>query len=120
VGIAKFRLQKLRDSGWTLLFQEVYAFCEKHDIKFPNMEGVRHCTRRVRTYVTNLHNYRVDMFYTVIDMQLQELNGRFMETTTKLLMCMSCLDPNNSFSAFNIDKLLKLAKFILANVSFQF
>jgi hypothetical protein len=24
---------------------------------------------------------------------------------------MSCLDPNNSFSAFNIDKLLKLAQF---------
>jgi hypothetical protein len=71
---------------------------------------VRHCTRRVRTDVTNLHYYRVDLFYMVINMQLQELNGRFVETTTELLMCMSCLDPNNSFSAFNTDKLLKLAK----------
>jgi hypothetical protein len=57
------------------------------------------------------------MFYTVIDMQLQELNRRFMEITTELLMYMSCLDPNNSFSAFNIDKPLKLAKFYPSNFS---
>jgi hypothetical protein len=81
------------------------------------MESVCHCTRRVRTDVTFLHYYRVDIFYAVIDMQLQELNGRFMEITTKLLMCMSCLDPNNFFSAFNIDKLLKLAQFYPSNFS---
>jgi hypothetical protein len=92
-----------------IIFLEVCAFCEKHEIEIPNMESARHCTRQVRTNVTYLHYYRVDMFYTVIDMQLQEVNGRFMETTTELLMCMSCLDPNNSFYAFNIDKLLKLA-----------
>jgi hypothetical protein len=61
--------------------------------------------------VTNLHYYHVDIFYMVIDMQSQELNGRIMETTTELFMCMSCLNQNNSFSAFNIDKLLKLAQF---------
>jgi hAT family C-terminal dimerisation region len=117
VGIAKSQLQKLRDGGWVLLFQEVCTFCEKHEIEIPNMESVRHCTRRVRTDVTYLHYYRVDIFYAVIDMQLQEFNGRFMETTTELLMCMSCLDLNNSFSAFNIDKLLKLAQFYLSDFS---
>jgi hypothetical protein len=61
--------------------------------------------------VTNLHYYHVDIFYMVIDMQSQELNGRIMETTTELFMCMSYLNQNNSFSAFNIDKLLKLAQF---------
>jgi hypothetical protein len=81
------------------------------------MKGVRHCTRRVRTYVTYLHYYRVDIFYTVIDIQLQELNGRFMETTTELLICMSCLDPNIFFSTFNIDKLLKLAQFYPSDFS---
>jgi hAT family C-terminal dimerisation region len=90
---------------------------EKHNIETHNKEGVRHCTRWVRTDVTNLHYYRVDLFYTIIDMQLQELNGRLMETTIELLMCMSCLDPNNFFSAFNIDKLLKLAKFYPSNFS---
>jgi hypothetical protein len=42
--------------------------------------------------VTNLHHYRVDMFYMVIDMQLHELNGRIMKITAELFMCMSCLD----------------------------
>jgi hypothetical protein len=81
------------------------------------MESVRHCTRRVRTNVTYLHYYRVDIFYAVIDMQLQELKGRLMKTTIKRLMCMSCLDLNNSFSAFNIDKLLKLAQFYPSDFS---
>ena len=31
---------------------------------------------------TNLHYYRVELFYIVIDMQLQELNNRFSEVNT--------------------------------------
>ena len=88
------------------------AFCGEHDIEIPNMEDMH--TRRSRrraTDVTNLHYYRVEMFYTVIDMQLQELNSRFTETTTELLRCIACLDPNNSFSSFNKDRLLQLAQF---------
>ena len=44
-------------------------------------------------------------------MQLQELNNRFSEANTDLLRCMACLNPNNSFVAFNKEKLLRLAKF---------
>ena len=44
-------------------------------------------------------------------MQLQELNNRFSEVNTDLLHCMACLNPNNSFVAFNKEKLLRLAKF---------
>jgi hypothetical protein len=40
-----------------------------------------------------------------------------MEITTELLMCISCLDQNNSFSAFNIDKLLKFAQFYPSDFS---
>jgi hypothetical protein len=58
-----------------------------------------------------LHYYRVNLFYTVIDMQLQELNNRFTEINTELLICVSCLDPKNSFSSFNKDRLLRLALF---------
>ena len=32
--------------------------------------------------ITNLHYYRVELFYTVINMQLQELNDRFLEGNT--------------------------------------
>jgi hAT family C-terminal dimerisation region len=51
------------------------------------------------------------MFYTVIGMQLQELNNIFTEINTELLICVSCLNPKNSFSSFNKDKLLQLAQF---------
>ncbi|KAJ9554975.1 hypothetical protein OSB04_009589 [Centaurea solstitialis] len=42
---------------------------------------------------------------------LQELNSRFDEVITELLSCMACFSPNDSFSSFNKDKLVRLAKF---------
>ena len=60
---------------------------------------------------TNLYHYRVELFYTVIDLQLQELNNRFSEANTDLLLCMACLNPSNSFMAFDKEKLIRLAKF---------
>ena len=52
-----------------------------------------------------------EIFYTVTDMQLQELNNRFSEANTDLLLCMACLNPSNSFVAFDKEKLIHLAKF---------
>ena len=60
---------------------------------------------------TNLHNYRVELFYTAINMQLQELNNRFSEANTNLLLCMACLNPSNSFVVFDKEKFIRLAKF---------
>ena len=60
---------------------------------------------------TNLYHYRVELFYTVIDLQLQEFNNRFSEANTDLLLCMACLNPSNSFVAFDKEKLIRLAKF---------
>ncbi|KAL0540729.1 hypothetical protein IC582_020742 [Cucumis melo] len=61
--------------------------------------------------ITNLHHYRVEVFYTIIDMQLQELNNHFTESSTELLLCMTCLNPSNSFAAFDRQKLSRLAQF---------
>ncbi|XP_038701805.1 uncharacterized protein LOC119998524 [Tripterygium wilfordii] len=61
--------------------------------------------------VTNLHHYRIELFYTVLDRQFRELNDCFTETTTELLICMACLNPNDSFSAFDKHKLIRLAAF---------
>ncbi|XP_065630157.1 uncharacterized protein LOC136067790 [Quercus suber] len=49
------------------------------------------------------------------NMQLQELNNRFSEVNTDLLLCMACLDPSNSFVAFDKEKLIRLAKFYPSN-----
>jgi hypothetical protein len=105
---AKIRLQKLRDSGWEELLQEVCEFCEIHNIQVLNMDDLYVDNSRNQTSIANLHYYRVNLFYTVIDIQLQELNNRFTEINTELLICVSCLDPKNSFSSFNKDRLLQL------------
>ncbi|XP_042415445.1 uncharacterized protein LOC122004659 [Zingiber officinale] len=47
----------------------------------------------------------------VIDIILQEMDSCFTETTTDLLIYMSGLDPRNSFSRFDVQKLVRLAHF---------
>ncbi|XP_021839078.2 uncharacterized protein [Spinacia oleracea] len=61
--------------------------------------------------VTNLHHFRVDVFLSVIDLQLQELENRFSEVTKDLLVCMSCFNLSNQFASFDKEKLIQLAKF---------
>ncbi|XP_074301557.1 uncharacterized protein LOC141632956 [Silene latifolia] len=60
---------------------------------------------------TNLERFRIDMFLSVIDKQLLELNDRFDEVNTELLLCMACLSPVNSFASFDKKKLMRLAEF---------
>ena len=43
-------------------------------------------------------------------MQLQELNNRFSEANTELLLCKACLNPSNLFCAFDKQKLNRLAE----------
>ncbi|XP_022894138.1 uncharacterized protein LOC111408630 [Olea europaea var. sylvestris] len=64
-----------------------------------------------RETVTNLHHFRVEMFYAVIDMQLQEFNDRFFEVNSNLLLCVACLSPNNSFAAFDKTNVLRLCQY---------
>ena len=42
-------------------------------------------------------------------MQLQELNNRFNEVNTNLLLCIACLWPSESFKAFDSKKIMKMA-----------
>ncbi|KAH9792382.1 TTF-type domain-containing protein [Citrus sinensis] len=113
VRLCKLQLQTMRQSGWNSLIDEVTFFCAKHDIDMPNMDDMfvdRGRSRRKAQEITNLHRYRVELYYAVLDMQLQELNSRFNETNTELLLCLACLSPNDLFSAFNKQKLLRLAQ----------
>ena len=93
--------------------QEVILFCNNHDIDIPNMEDVFYegKSRRRNHNITIEHHYRVGLFYIVLDMQLQELNNRFSETNSQLLLCMACLNPTNLFYAFDKERLVEFAKF---------
>ncbi|KAK4271006.1 hypothetical protein QN277_019765 [Acacia crassicarpa] len=66
--------------------------------------------RRLKSF-TFLHYFKVELFNTVIDTQVQELNDRFDNVNIKLLECLSCLDPRDSFANFNNEKLIEFARF---------
>ncbi|KAL5557496.1 hypothetical protein UlMin_039732 [Ulmus minor] len=114
VKICKQRLQLMRDDGWDSIFSQVSTFCGIHEIIIPNMDDTfvaQGRSRRKSPEVTNLHHFRVDIFYSVIDMQLQELNYRFNEVNTDLLLCVACLCPNDSFAAFDKKRLIHFAEY---------
>jgi hypothetical protein len=78
----------------------------------PNMDDMYQPRSRQKAQsIKNLHHYSVELCYTVIDMQLQELNNRFTEANSELLLCIACLSPDDLFVAFNKDNILRLAQF---------
>ncbi|CAN6556767.1 unnamed protein product [Malus baccata var. baccata] len=113
VEVCKQRLQSLRDDDFGDLFHDVERFCEEHDIIIPNMEDLHFVpikSRRKAPKITNFHYYRVDLYFQVLDMQLKELNDRFNEVNTELLLCMACLSPVNNFASFDKAKIVHLAQ----------
>jgi hypothetical protein len=114
VKMSKLKLQAIRDNGWDSLLSDVSLFCEHHDVVMPNMDDPFQSykkSQRKSERVSNLHNVQVNFFYQVIDLQLQELNNRFIEVNTELLLCVTCLSPRDSFLAFDKEKLNRLAQF---------
>ena len=104
----------MRDDEWITLLTEMSSFCTTYDILILNMDEIFVVSGRPQRNTqqnTNLHYYRVELFYTDIDMQLQELNNHFLEVNTDLLLCMACLNPSDSFVAFDKEKLIRLGKF---------
>ncbi|XP_042035000.1 zinc finger MYM-type protein 1-like [Salvia splendens] len=114
VKVAKSRLQIMREKDWDVLLADVSKFCSKYEPDVLDMEDefvARKKGRRRAEKMKNLHYYRVELFCSVIDLQAQELNQRFDEVNTDLVLCMSCFDPRDLFSAFNLEKLLRLARY---------
>ena len=96
------------------MHNEVSLFCEKNKIVIPSMDDifVTHGRPQLNAQtMTNLHYYQVELFYTVMDMQLQELNNCFNEVNMDLLLYVASLIPCDSFTAFDKEKLIRLAQF---------
>ncbi|AEE82778.1 putative protein [Arabidopsis thaliana] len=120
VKTTKCQLQKVRDDGWDAFMAEVSSFSEKNNTAMLKMEEEFVDSRRPRkkSGITNLHHYKVDCFYTVLDMQLQEFNDRFDEVNSELLICMSSLSPIDSFCQFDKSMLVRLTEFYPDEFSF--
>ncbi|KAG2581312.1 hypothetical protein PVAP13_6KG086376 [Panicum virgatum] len=114
VDLTKFHLQCLREEeGWNNFLQRVTSFCVKYKIKVVDMEGSYYPVGRPKrgfyNGAMNYHRFHVDMFVSVIDRQLRELNDRFDEVNTELLFCMAAFSPLDSFAAYDQAKLVTLA-----------
>nr|XP_009604090.1 uncharacterized protein LOC104098938 [Nicotiana tomentosiformis] len=92
---------------------EVSLFCAKHDILVPNMEEfyIPGKSKRRPSSVTYSYHLRVELFYTLIDLQLQELNNHFDVVNGNLLLGMASLNPTNSFANFDKERIMTLAKY---------
>nr|XP_004516905.1 uncharacterized protein LOC101499580 [Cicer arietinum] len=115
VGTTKYLIQVLREDGWDALFTEVKNFCEKHDIEIPDLNDVHSTTKFGRSrlqqgQVTIEHYFRVEIFFTAIDQQLQELNNRFSEQAIDLLTLRCALTPKDNYKSFNIEKICTLVE----------
>jgi hypothetical protein len=90
----------------------VYEFYDKNDISKLEMEDeyIDPKKKRHRSGITNKHYYQVDCFNDVIDWLLQELDNRFNETTSQLLICSASFSPRDSFHDFNLENLMSLTK----------
>ncbi|XP_057775162.1 uncharacterized protein LOC130994150 [Salvia miltiorrhiza] len=85
VNVAKTRLQAMREKEWKMMLTDISKFCSRNEIEMLDMDdeyAPRARGRRRVEKMTNLHHYRVELFYTVIDMQALELNQRFDEVNT--------------------------------------
>ena len=56
--------------------------------------------------LTNNCFYRSQVFYSIIDVILGELNHRFDSNVTELLSCVSAFDSREKFNLFDIENLL--------------
>ncbi|XP_049381978.1 uncharacterized protein LOC125846522 [Solanum stenotomum] len=111
--LSKKRLQMMREDEWDSMMDEVSLFCGKHGISIPKMnEGYSNRKSKRKMFnISYLHHFRVEVFYAVIDLALQELNNRFDVVTSDLLLGMASLSSVDSFANFHKDRIMKLSEY---------
>jgi hypothetical protein len=97
------------------MFTTVNDFCLKHGIQQPDMNAMNIprgsiSKRKAQTNGISNKSYYQRITYAVIDLLRVELDDRFSESSTTLLLGMDCLDPSDSFSKFEKDKVLAMAQ----------
>ena len=97
VKTTKNLIQEVRDEGWNSLVENIFSFCETYGLTTWNLDDEFIEQKRKRSTKTIRQHLQVDRFYVVLDTLLQELNDRFNETNSELILCMACLDPTDFF-----------------------
>ncbi|KAI8531627.1 hypothetical protein RHMOL_Rhmol11G0151400 [Rhododendron molle] len=113
VQVSKGRLHMIRETGWASLLEDVTSLCIKHKIRVPDMDDmfIARGWRKSEFQDMKYLLYYQEIFYAVIDLQIEELIVRFTDSSIEMLLCVACLNPSNSFSIFDKEKLIRLAEF---------
>ncbi|GAA0167174.1 hypothetical protein LIER_22165 [Lithospermum erythrorhizon] len=113
VSVSKQRLQEMRSDGWKEFLDKMVSSCKNLNVKIPDTEAqyVKQLKSKcLALVVSNLHHYKFDCFVIILDVQLKELNDRFVIENTELLKCVASLSPCSSFETFDTKQLLKMAR----------
>ncbi|XP_044396777.1 zinc finger MYM-type protein 1-like [Triticum aestivum] len=111
----KRRLQEMRNQSWEGMIKKVTDFCIEQDIELSDMD-VMHIPRgskskrKVQTDGISNKNYYQSVMYAIIDMLRVEIDDRFSENSTTLLLGMASLDPSDLFANFDKEKVLAMAR----------
>ena len=92
--------------------EDVISFCDANQVEVPNMEGPYFVWngRHKKQDGDMEHHYKIEIFYSAIDLQLSELNRRFNVEAVELLILSSDLDPKENFKSFDNQKICKLVE----------
>ncbi|XP_049345390.1 uncharacterized protein LOC125809877 [Solanum verrucosum] len=115
LAFTKQRLQNMRDNESESLMDDVSSFCDKHDIVIMEMDASYFPgkSKRKALDVTYSHHLRLEIFYVVINLHLQELSNHFDVVSTDLLLVMASLNPVNSFGSFDKGKMMRLTEYYM-------
>ncbi|XP_062114787.1 uncharacterized protein LOC133826564 [Humulus lupulus] len=89
---------------WSKIAKEKVSYSQCGDADFVRGWNIS------KSKISVMHYYRVDIFITTLDYQLQELNSRFNEHSVELLVLSTAFDPRDGFKLFKIDDICKLAE----------
>jgi len=104
----------LRDVEFDFFLAHVQSVCTQYEIDIPNINTSykkaigRSCQQQES--VTVYQHYHYDIFNSIIDFQLEELNFRFSDGTVEFLALISDLEPKDNFKSFTLNEnLLKIS-----------
>ncbi|XP_019184047.1 PREDICTED: zinc finger MYM-type protein 1-like [Ipomoea nil] len=87
-------------------FFTVSQLCNIVCASFKRMDSLR--DKQLKMLIDSISE---DTIETGTGLNQEELNNRFNEKNTELLLCVTCFDPKNSFVKFDKDKLVRLTQF---------
>nr|GEW48941.1 hypothetical protein [Tanacetum cinerariifolium] len=114
VSATKESLNDFRNNRWDSFHEKVIIFSKNHQIDIPDMNALYKSScyrpRQNDNLFTFEHYYRAEVFISLLDKQLHELNNRFNDHAMDLLTLGSALVPKNDSNGYNIDEICQLVE----------